>query len=172
MELTQDLLKELFYYKDGALYWRVKRKGCKLNARAGTLKKFRTENRYIITMDYKQYLSSRLIFLYHKGYLPEKVDHRDRNTLNDRIENLRAANCRQNQCNRTSRKNSSSQYLGVSLYKSFGKWGAQIRVNNKPIYLGSFPSEDQAAKAYNEAAKLYHGEFANLNVIENSLTPS
>jgi hypothetical protein len=56
-----------------------------------------------------------------------------------------------------------SQYIGVSLEKSRGLWVTTIRNNNKSIWLGRFNSEIDAAKAYDEAAKKYHGEFARLN---------
>jgi hypothetical protein len=40
---------------------------------------------------------------------------------------------------------------------------AQIGINRKVIYLGCFKKEIDAAKAYDEGAKKYHGEFASLN---------
>lgn len=43
------------------------------------------------------------------------------------------------------------------------RWRARILVNGKRIYLGSFENEIDAAKAYDEAAKKYHGDFAGLN---------
>ena len=54
-------------------------------------------------------------------------------------------------------------YRGVSLRKKSGKWQAGIRFNGINKFLGSFDNEEDAARAYNEAAKIYHGEFAVLN---------
>ncbi len=70
----------------------------------------------------------------------------------------------QNQYNRKSHKTFSSQYKGVCLYKK--KWIAQIRYNNKSIYLGYFNDETEAAKAYDNAAKMFFKEFAYLNFKE------
>jgi phosphatidylglycerophosphatase A len=47
--------------------------------------------------------------------------------------------------------------------KASGKWRAMITYERKKIHLGIFTDEIAAAMAYDEAAKKYHGEFANLN---------
>lgn len=54
-------------------------------------------------------------------------------------------------------------YKGVSWKKDICKWTAKIGVDYKSIYLGCFENEIEAAKAYDEAAMKYHGEFACLN---------
>jgi hypothetical protein len=60
-------------------------------------------------------------------------------------------------------KPSRSRYKGVDWAKDMKRWRARILVNGKRIYLGSFENEIDAAKAYDEAAKRYHGDFAALN---------
>jgi hypothetical protein len=94
------------------------------------------------------------------------VDHRNSNALDNRRENLRLATKSQNICNSRKRKNTSSIYVGVHLRKTNGRWEAEITHNGKKIWLGSFENEVEAAKAYDKAAKKYHGEFARLNFPE------
>ena len=111
------------------------------------------------------------------------IDHIDGNPLNNQRSNLRLCTHRQNMCNRAVAKNKkSSIYLGV--YERLGyrkhttKSGenkiytspayiVMISENNKNKYIGKFPftpkGEIDAAKLYDERAKLIHGEFANLN---------
>lgn len=165
MELTQDYVNALFNYRDGFLYWKTKPKHgkVKIGDLAGCLNEIL--NRFVITINRKRYLTSRLIFLYHKGYLPEIVDHQDRNKQNDKIGNLRDANRTQNMTNRASAKNSSSQYLGVCWHKQRKKWMATISIERKNKHLGLFESEEMAALTYNNWAITIHGEFANLNII-------
>jgi hypothetical protein len=89
------------------------------------------------------------------------VDHRNCDGLDNRRTNLRFATHAQNTRNRRKKKNGSSQFLGVWFYK--GKWGTQIKSQGKRIFLGRFDNEIDAARAYDAAAKKYHGEFARLN---------
>ena len=94
------------------------------------------------------------------------VDHRNRNSLDNRIDNLRFATYSQNACNRNSnidKSKTSSMYRGVTINKKNGKWSAKISVNSKKVWLGSFTNEIDAASAYDDAARKYHGEFARLN---------
>lgn len=94
-----------------------------------------------------------------------ETDHINGNKLDNRKENLRKVTQSQNQANRKKGKNKSSIYKGVIWHKRRNHWLAQITINRKKIYLGSFNNEIDAAKAYNEAAIKYFGEFARLNEV-------
>jgi hypothetical protein len=91
------------------------------------------------------------------------IDHRDRNGLNNTKQNLRFATPSQNSCNRVRSKKGSSKYRGVSFKKKDKKWQASICCKRIHIHLGTFDNEEDAARAYDKAAKIYHGEFAVLN---------
>jgi len=94
----------------------------------------------------------------------KQVDHIDGDRLNNQKCNLRLCsnleNCR-NQ--RKPRIVTSSVFKGVHRHSGNKCWQAAIRHGGKQIYLGVFTDEEQAARAYDEAAKKYHGEFALLN---------
>lgn len=162
--LTQELVNRLFNYKDGFLYWKIRKAMCiQIGDVVGCAQK---SGRKVITLNYTTYYSSRIIFLWHNGYMPLIVDHEDRDCTNDKIENLRDADYAKNNKNTTSRKNTSSKYLGVYFSKDVGKWRAAITLDGKTLTAGSFELESDAALSYNRVAVKYHGEFANLNIID------
>lgn len=101
----------------------------------------------------------------HKLLLDTKdyVDHRNRNTLDNRRKNLRSATPSQSRTNCTPK--GVSKYMGVSAIKGSFKWQATICFGGKKRHLGSFDTEEDAAKMYNIWAKTFHGEFANLNKV-------
>ena len=99
------------------------------------------------------------------------VDHKDGNGLNNCRYNLRVCTIKEISRNRKPNKSSSLGYKGVYFNKEAQKWVAQVMVNLKSIRCGFFDSPEEAAHAYNEAAKLYHGEFARLNELGDYTPP-
>ena len=91
------------------------------------------------------------------------VDHINHDTLDNRRQNLRLCSQAENNRNKSRRRGSSSEYLGVSWCGARGKWQAQININSRNSYIGRFVSEIDAARAYDAAARARYGEFANLN---------
>jgi hypothetical protein len=98
----------------------------------------------------------------------EQIDHINNDGLKNTLDNLRIATNQQN-CTNCRKRNviTYSHYKGVTWYKDRSKWVAQIQRDGKNMYLGGFVIESDAAHAYDAAAKLYFGEYTNLNFKEN-----
>lgn len=91
-------------------------------------------------------------------------DHKNGNGLDNQRHNLRECLRIHNQRNRRKQVNpTSSPFKGVSWHKKLGKWVAYIGTNNSRKFLGVFLYQDDAALAYDAAARDIHGEFACLN---------
>jgi hypothetical protein len=91
----------------------------------------------------------------------EEVDHKFGNPLDNRRSHLRITTPRQNQQNRHARVGGTSQYKGVVREGRF--WAAYITTDEGRHFLGSFHYEALAAKVYDDAARRFFGEHANLN---------
>lgn len=158
--LTQERLFEIFDYSDGKLIWKIDKSK---NVKAGSVAGHTAKDGYVrVSVDKKDYLIHRLVFLWHKGYLPACIDHIDRNPSNNQIENLREATVTQNNGNSKLNKKNSSGLKGVCWHKKLCKWVARITIKNKSKYLGVFETKEDAYSAYCKEAKQYFGEFANV----------
>lgn len=89
------------------------------------------------------------------------IDHINRDRLDNRKENLRIANRSQNNANMRIQDRNKLGVKGVCLHR--GRYQASITVKKKTIFLGNYDTAKEAALAYDEAAKMYHGEFALTN---------
>jgi hypothetical protein len=92
------------------------------------------------------------------------VHHKDGNGLNNTKSNLQIVTMTENnKCCRKTRNPKSSKYKGVAFIKARKKFHARIVYNGTTKFLGYFKNEDDAARAYDAAAKIYHAEYAVLN---------
>lgn len=93
------------------------------------------------------------------------IDHRDGNPLNNRRSNLRLATALENVRNASKKRRATatSQFKGVWWARQSGNWQAMIRAEGVRKWLGSFKVEEDAARAYDAAARKFHGAFACVN---------
>lgn len=161
---TVERIKQELRYEDGALYWRRSGSGRKM-ARAGFVRKRETGARGI-RIDGRTYSEHSVIWAMHHGRLPqyphEEIDHINCDVTDNRIENLRLATKKQNQRNKGATSRNSVGYKGVTFCRQTKRYRAMIRVDGEkhPKHLGRFDTPIEAAKAYRNAAKKHHGEFA------------
>lgn len=96
------------------------------------------------------------------------IDHINENGLDNRRCNLRFATHSQNAANISKQRAdaTTSRYKGVWYEKAGSRqrrWRARVRVNGRQVQLGSFLTEQEAARAYDSAAQEHFGEYAKLN---------
>lgn len=123
--------------------------------------KHKTKGYWIVKVNSTSEQLHRLIFLFHKGFLPAVVDHINGNIDDNRIENLREADQQKNSRNSKRRSTNTSGVKGVHWHKRDCKWVAQLRYGGKLHSLGYFSSIDEAAAEVAKARASHHGEFCN-----------
>ncbi len=160
MEITKSQAREIFDYRDGNLYWRIRpSNNVKMSEPAGYL---RPDGYRVIKADGRNHQAHRLIWIWHYGEVPEYIDHKDGNPRNNHIENLRLATISQNNMNCAKNTANTSGYKGVSWHKGSGKFQAHISINGRNIYLGYFTDQADAHAAYVASANKNYGEFARV----------
>ncbi len=100
-------------------------------------------------------------------HIPEnmQVDHINYSGLDNRRCNLRICS-REDNLRAQRPQKGSSRFRGVSWDREHDNWRVQSYSNGKHINLGHYENEEEAARAYDSAAKELFGEFAYLNFPE------
>ena len=167
---SKEELRSLFYYRRGHLYWRSRPASAFRSYSAYMMwnKRYaekpagsRNPRGYIkIAISKKHYMAHRLIWLYHKGWLPEALDHKNGNPSDNRLGNLRAATQMENRWNSRRRQKTSTNVKG--LYLRDGKYyEAHVCTNYKRYYIGRFIRKSDAIKRIREVREALHKEFAS-----------
>lgn len=94
----------------------------------------------------------------------DMVDHVNNDSKDNRKINLRQATHSENMRNTGAQKNNKLGIKGVRWRERHKRYEASIW-HKKSIFIGLFKTKEEAAMAYNEAAKAYFGEFAKLNEV-------
>lgn len=142
-------LKENFEYTNGNL---VRVKTAAPNAKVGDVVGSLDQSTGYLkaTIDKKQYYVHRLIWMYHYGYIDSDVllDHKDRDKLNNDINNLRIVTKQENGFNTDAK--------GYYFHKEKRKYKAQIMLSGKQIHIGYYDTEGKARRAYKKAKQQHH----------------
>jgi hypothetical protein len=93
---------------------------------------------------------------------PHEIDHIDLDGDNNRWANLREATHRENARNAKMRSHNKAGFKGVCLDKRRNLWRATIHDGKKQVWLGYFPTAEDAHVAYREASERLHGEYGRL----------
>jgi hypothetical protein len=156
--------RQLAYCQNtGAFTWRVNAGGRALAGMpAGTVIRGADKVSYrMIKVAGKKYMAHRLAWLIVTGeWPPALVDHKDGDGTNNAWTNLRLASHSQNLMNRGATKANKCGLKGVSYDARRDKWFARIKANNQVVWLGYFPSKEEAHAAYARAATHMHGQYA------------
>ena len=102
----------------------------------------------------------RVIMKFSEG---KEVDHINHDTLDNRKNNLRICTREQNARNFKQDVRNSTGFWGVFEEKGRITWRATFKVKGKRIKLGNYATKEEAAHAYDAAARQHYGEFARVN---------
>lgn len=109
----------------------------------------------------KRYRAHKIVWLLnYKEWPANNLDHIDRKSANNKLNNLRIATCSENNCNRKKPSNNTSGQKGVEYYPNKKKWRVRIQKDGKRISQGYFKNFEDAKQCYLEASKRIHGEYA------------
>ena len=143
--LTQEEVRRLFDYREGKLFWKFRHsQRIAPGTEVGSINR-RNGYRYATVHRTTQRVH-RLVFLWHHGWIPDAIDHINRDKLDNRIENLRPSTPAENAWNIGHR----------GAFRERGKWRSRIMANGKRHEVGTFDSEEQALAAYQEAKQRLH----------------
>jgi hypothetical protein len=154
LQVSHERVLELFDYDDGKLFYKSNNEPAKIYVTKG--------HRYArIKFDKQEFKLHRIIFLYHKGYLPDIIDHINGDRYDNQIENLREANTYQNRQNSRIYSTSKSGVKNVYWCKSSKKWRVSMHINGEKHIFGHYADLEEAKQVATSMRDKYFQDFAN-----------
>ena len=154
LQVSHERVLELFDYDDGKLFHKSNNEPAKIYVTKG--------HRYArIKFDKQEFKLHRIIFLYHKGYLPDIIDHINGDRYDNQIENLREANTYQNRQNSRIYSTSKSGVKNVYWCKRMNTWIVSFSINGKRKTFGSYTDLEEAKQVATSMRDKYFQDFAN-----------
>jgi hypothetical protein len=169
---SQEALSAMLSYDErtGKLYWKQR-----TSLPAGNVNQWNSRNAgkeaftHTDSNGYKRgriygiaFQAHRVIWKLVHGADPDVIDHINREPSDNRLTNLRSGTMADN--SRNYHKNQgASRFRGVCWVKRDKAWAARISNGSRKVSLGNYKDEVEAAKAYDAAARRFHGNFAFLN---------
>ena len=166
---TKEHLLYLFDYdrEEGKLYWKNpnpknKRYKSLIGTEAGSI----SQGYRRVAIDGIRFFIHRIIYFLETGeqpVQPYEIDHEDEDKLNNRFNNLQVLKNSDNIRKQKLTKRNTSGFKGITWIEKRNKWCTSVKIKNKSIYLGSFDTKEEAAKAYD----IYVITAYNKGIIEN-----
>ena len=159
IELTQDLLNELFEYDSltGDFFWKRKRTPMSRVVVGSAAGYINVKGYFLVEISGKGYYVHRLIWMMVTGELPEyEIDHINGNPKDNRLINLRSVSRQENQQNKKMYATNTSGAVGVCWDKRESKWLVRIGVNNQSAHIGYFEDWFEAVCARKSAEHKYN----------------
>jgi hypothetical protein len=157
-------MRKLFDYnkETGQLIWKPRMGNPGWNTKwagkpVGSSKEGRAGKPSQTRIDGTLYFVHKLVWLYHRGYWADYIDHKNGNNYDNRIENLRKATHFQNMGNRNRHER------GIHFDLKKRKWRARIRFHGYRFHLGYFTNREEAIAIYMQASKDFYGRFSSYN---------
>jgi hypothetical protein len=155
-----DCVHDVWEYREGKLYWRIKAgRGTSVRRPGDEVAPAPDPHGYqFVTWRRKHYAVHRVVFFLVHGWLPDCIDHIDGNPGNNRAENLRPATRLQNQHNRRTNARTKTGVKNVSPHQ--GRWSVRFSIDRKTRHFGSFDTLEEAREVAARVRAELHGEFA------------
>lgn len=157
LELLDEINQKYTYCPiTGEFRWAVPTRSFKGGKQVGDLAGSVYNNgRLCLYLNGVAYLAHRVAWVIMTGEEPpELIDHKDRDPLNNRWDNLRPATNRQNQGNRTPTK---GRILPMGVRRAGSRYSARMTQKGKSIHLGTYSTVEEARQVYLAAKEEYFG---------------